>query len=65
MTTTGRISCPFCSGWFEAGSNIIGGTAGVVHSLPQCEQFIRLDAMMFVQAARRAMGIPAPKGEEN
>ena len=51
--------CPFCPGKFAAGTEIADGEMGVTHTLPPCEKFVRLDALEFVIAARRAKGIPA------
>lgn len=61
VVDTGRMRCPFCKGTFRA--NADAGT--VEHSLPACERFDALDALDFVVAARRALGIPAAEEDAN
>lgn len=56
IKTTGRVQCPFCLGWFEASMGPMDtGVPSVVHSLPPCGEFNRLDAGKFLEAVNKVL----------
>ncbi len=53
--TVGIAACPFCGGTFVMDG---GEDASVMHTLPACATFDRMDGLDFLLAASRAMGLP-------
>jgi hypothetical protein len=49
----GRARCPFCAGEYEVGT-LTDGRAGLTHTMPPCENFVRLGVIEYLRAARLA-----------
>jgi hypothetical protein len=47
-----RVKCPFCSGEYHAGMK---PDCFVIHSMPTCAEFSRMEALEFLQAARKRL----------
>jgi hypothetical protein len=48
--------CPFCGG--EVAADV--DSLSLIHSMPPCETFVRLDILDFAIAMRRALGYAEP-----
>lgn len=60
---TGRLPptpCPFCAGGSFSTADDDRGRAAVMHSMPPCQTFMRLDAGDFLHAARMKLIGPQP-----
>lgn len=54
------VSCPFCAGEYAPVKTTEGYS--VVHTEPQCAEFIAMDVLTFIQAAREKKQEKLPKG---
>jgi len=57
--------CPFCKGVYTAGF-VEGSTeeAVLVHTVPECDPFVRLEVLDFLERARLAGAVPIGGGPD-
>jgi hypothetical protein len=60
MTHFGFVEfpCPFCGRYARADDSDPNGTPFVIHAVPMCETFEKLDALSYMKAVNKATKAP-------